>query len=583
MGLSVLALFGLAACAGQVTDPGGQAGPSGSEAGAAAPHVSGAGGNAGSGTAAGMGPAAAGAQGPAAGAGPASCEPPDAYIGPSLTLNDRQLQRTLQALFPFPLDLPPLPQRPRQAHAFSSGEVGNRFTLSQLTRWTEAAEAIAAQAHDHLDELLPCALSAQGESCAAAFIDDFAPRAFRRPLEADERSGLLGLYRELQADGVAPQVAVSAVIAAVLQSPQFLYQLDLGAPQRPQPQGDSEVRYALTDHELAARLAYLLTDSPPDPTLATLAHEGTLGDPAVLRQQATRLLDTPAGQEALKRFVREWFDIEGEDYSSRVDPQLASAMVEEIDRDLDAWMFGAGALPIGGLLSARTSSVNAALSDHYGLESDSASDSDWQTVQLPAHYRGGLLTKALVAARYSSLEEPSIILRGVFVLRDLMCMGLGNPPDNAVDLNPKLPAGALPREKSEARAEIQPCGSCHSLIDPIGLGMEELDQLGRYRTHYAGGQAVDNDGELYLLSSPQFVGTAELAQALAGSERFAECAGEQLFEHALGHPLDDAQCGARALIEGLSGEAGMRELLLSLVESEPFRFRRTGAAPGASP
>ena len=188
-----------------------------------------------------------------------------------------------------------------------------------------------------------------------------------------------------------------------------------------------------------------------------------------------------------------------------------------------------------------------------------------------------------MAARYSSLEEPSIILRGVFVLRDLMCMGLGNPPDNAVDLNPKLPAGALPREKSEARAEIQPCGSCHSLIDPIGLGMEELDQLGRYRTHYAGGQAVDNDGELYLLSSPQFVGTAALAQALAGSERFAECAGEQLFEHALGHPLDDAQCGARALIEGLSGEAGMRELLLSLVESEPFRFRRTGAAPGASP
>jgi hypothetical protein len=204
-------------------------------------------------------------------------------------------------------------------------------------------------------------------------------------------------------------------------------------------------------------------------------------------------------------------------------------------------------------------------------------------VALPDHYQGGLLTKALVAARYSSLKAPSIILRGVFVLRDLMCLKLGAPPDGAVDDNPQLPEDALPREKFEARAAIPQCAGCHAAIDPIGIGMEELDHLGRYRTEYENGDTVDNDGSVQLLSPPEFNGTAALAQAVGGSEQFVQCAALKYSEYALGESIQQQECGAQALVQALPGsDAGLRDLLLTFVESERFRFRRRGLA-GDSP
>jgi len=202
---------------------------------------------------------------------------------------------------------------------------------------------------------------------------------------------------------------------------------------------------------------------------------------------------------------------------------------------------------------------------------------------LPDHYQGGLLTKGLVAARYSSLEAPSIILRGVFVLRDLLCLELGTPPDGAVDQNPELPADALPREKFEARAAMAQCSGCHSAIDPIGIGMEELDHLGRYRTEYESGAPVDNLGSFQLLSPPEFNGTAALAQAVGESPEFVQCAAIKFSQYALGESIENKECGAAALVDALPGsDAGMRDLLLTFVESERFQFRRRGLS-GDSP
>jgi len=511
------------------------------------------------------------------GAGPAggdACEP-EPYAGPSLALTDRQLSTTLEALFPFELQLPALPQRERRAHAFSTSSVSNQLTLGQLTRWTEAAESIAAQAHDHLDTLMPCDVGAEGEACLARFVDDFGARAYRRPLVAEERDGLIALYAGLVADGLDPRVSTSAVIAAVLQAPQFMSQLVVGEP------GDDTQRFALTGHELASHLAYLLTDAPPDAALRTLAADGSLADPIVLRAEAQRLLDDPRGREVIKRVIREWFDIEGADYSTRVDPQLADAMVEEIERDLDAWLFGDAALPVSGLLSAQHSEIDGRLAQHYGIDDGPSEPGSWQQLELPAHYQGGLLTKALVSARYSSLEEPSIILRGVFVLRELLCYELGTPPLDAVDRNPQLPPEALPREKAEARAALNPCGGCHSQIDPVGLGMEDLDQLGRFRSEYSNGAPVDSAGELALLDPPEFTGAAGLAQALAAEPLFLECAAAQFSEYALGEPVRVNRCGPRTLASEVGSAGSVTDLMLALIESEAFLTRDRGAPENA--
>ncbi len=569
-------LWALAGCGGDISGGDGS-GPGGAGPGEGDGEGQRPGATAGDGDGAGPGEGPGGAAGDD-GAGPASgeaCEPAP-HAGASLALTDRQLLATLEALFPFELQLPALPQRARQAHAFSTSAVSNQLTLGQLTRWTEAAESIAAQAHDNLDSLMPCDVVAEGEACLARFVDDFGPRAYRRPLVAEERDGLIALYAGLVADGVDPRVSTSAVIAAVLQSPQFMGQLAVGAP------GDATQRFALTGHELASHLAYLLTDAPPDAALRALADDGTLVEPAVLRAEAERLLDDPRGRDVIKRVITEWFDIEGTDYSTRVDPELADAMVEEIERDLDAWLFGDSPLPVSGLLSAQTGMLDGRLAEHYGITDGPSTPGSWEPVELPAHYQGGLLTKALVSARYSSLEEPSIILRGVFVLRELLCNELGTPPLDAVDRNPQLPPEALPREKAEARAQLNPCGSCHSRIDPIGLGMEELDQLGRFRSEYEGGAPVDNAGTVDLLDPPEFTGAAELAQALAGEPLFLECAAAQFSEYALGEPVLANACGPRTLAAEVGGAGTVRELMLALIESQAFLMRDRGA-PENSP
>ena len=498
-----------------------------------------------------------------------------ARSGQSLPLTDRQLQNTLSQLLTFSVQLPPLPSRPRVAHAFSTNAAGNTFTLNQVERMAEAAEVVAAQAHDHLDSLLPCTLAAGALSCARRFVGEFGARAFRRPLTPEEADGFVGLYSDLVDDGVTPEVGVVAVIAAILQAPQFLYQLDLGAP------GETADTYRLTDHEVASHLSYLLVDSPPDAQLRALAEQGTLTEPSAVRAQAERLLDSSAGQATLKRFITEWFGVDGADHSARLPAELAGAFVSEVDRDLDAWLFGDPGFPVAGLLTASSTHVNGVLADHYGLP---AAGVGWQEVELPPEYQGGLLTKGLVASRYASLEESSVIRRGVFVLTELLCASLGTPPDNAIDLNPELPPGSSPRDRSEARIAITPCGSCHSIIDPIGLGMEELDQLGRYRATYATGAAVDNTGELHLLDEPVFAGTAELAQSIASTDAFLTCAVRQWSEYAYGDTGVTHDCTAPQLAASLrGGDASVRELLLSTIEAEPFFVRTGGLAQEVGP
>lgn len=494
------------------------------------------------------------------------------YDGASLALTDLQLRNTVTALFPFDVTLPPMPLRTRTKHGFSTSPVNNTLSYNHVSILSDAAEGIAIQALDHLDEILPCSLDDDADACVQTFIEEFGRRAFRRPLESDERDALHALYVELVADSVSPQIATTAVVAAMIQSPQFVYQLDIG-----QAQAATDTR-ALTSHEVASHLAYLITDAPPDAELIQLAEVDGLQDPVAIREQAERLLRGADGSAAIKRFIKEWIGVEGRDFSGRVTPELASAFIEEVDRDIDAWMFGDEDRPLSTLLTEDSSYVNLPLAEHYGLaDGVSVSADDWQRVELPAHYRGGLLTKALVSTTYSNLAHPSVILRGVMVLKKLICFQLGTPPNNAVDMNPDLPPGSLPREKVEARGEISLCSSCHSTIDPIGLGMEELDELGRFRSSYEGGVAVDNLGALPLLGVDAFEGTAALATAIAESDDFVACAERNWTHYTFGTELPQPAC---ADDHAMASTRGFRQMILDIVQTEAFRFRTRDSETG---
>ena len=221
--------------------------------------------------------------------------------------------------------------------------------------------------------------------------------------------------------------------------------------------------------------------------------------------------------------------------------------------------------------------MNSELAQFYGLSDVSG----WTEVPVPAERSGGLLTSALVATAHSSLGGTSVIQRGHFVREDLLCYSLGSPPPGATDLNPVLPADATVRDQINARGEVDGCSNCHLQMDPIGIGMEDLDDLGRVRSHYAlSGYPVDSEGVAARLLTDigsnntedfAFSGTAELGATLAQSPALTMCAREQWHTFAMGSS-ELSQCHAASLGWDAINDSP-RSLFLDLVESDKFMLR----------
>jgi hypothetical protein len=262
-----------------------------------------------------------------------------------------------------------------------------------------------------------------------------------------------------------------------------------------------------------------------------------------------------------------------------VDPAVARAFDEELRRFVESAVFEDGALE--GLFTSDTTYVNRALALHYGLDVVPASDDEWTRVALPADRRAGVLALGSVAAAHSSQSATSPTQRGRFVRERLLCQDIPDPPPDAAAMNPVLPDDATVRERIEARMAIPACGNCHQLMDPIGIGLEDIDVFGRHRERYEDGSVVDRAGQVFSLppseEAPTFEGAAELGALLAGGDELPSCMVEQWFRFAMGRREADCQT---ATAQRLFEESGhdLRELLLSLVESEAFVSRADGGS-----
>jgi len=431
---------------------------------------------------------------------------------------------------------------------------------------------VAEQVTANLQNLAPC--SGDERDCAVAFIEDYGAKAYRRPLEADEIEGLAELYDVGREEGDHSD-GIALVVRGLLQAPGFLYVSELG-----EQSGDGEA--TLTGHELATSIAYLALSAPPDGALLAAAANGTLDDPEVRLQHFDRLLTRDgAVSAAVLRVMREWIgisDIAEIAKDTQVYPQFANlraAMDAETRAFITEVIATDGTLE--ALLGADWTIAEQSLAQAYGVGGSGR-------VSLASTERRGILNQGAYLAVYAHAHESAPILRGVSVLRRLLCYPTPSPTALDLMIVPPLPDPAkTTRERFELHSADPACASCHRSIDNVGFTFEAFDGMGMARAgRMENGKVVDTTTELSigLDVDGSFADSAALAEALSTSERVRECFARHMFRSAAARSGETVTGAEAAFVDEwkeaqLAASGHILETLRTYVGSDRFALRRT--------
>lgn len=447
----------------------------------------------------------------------------------------------------------------------------------QAEQYMAAGEAIAAQAVLDLGTLLPCDPERLGETeCVRRFIEEIAPRAYRRPLLSNEVERLQQVFEVGRAEGDLAD-GVRLVIQALLQSPRFLYINELGTADG----GDSSV-VRLTDYELASRLSYFLWQTMPDDELFAAAGSGELATEAGLAAEVDRMLADPRAREGLASFHLQWLGVDAVGEVQK-DPEvypeftadLAATMREETAAFASAVVLDADGTLATLLTADWTHSDNPELLALYGAtlpEGHSAG----APVPLPPGQRAGLLTQASVLSVHAHANQTSPVHRGKLVRENLLCQLIPPPPPNVDDTPPSPDPNATTRERFEQHRADPACAACHDLIDGLGFGFEHYDGIGAWRERDGAG-AVDARG--WILGTDvdgAFDGVGELAAKLAASDVVGRCLSKQWFRFAHGRAETREDACTIEAVDAAFAESGrdVKVLIRALVLSDAFRSHR---------
>jgi hypothetical protein len=413
--------------------------------------------------------------------------------------------------------------------------------------------------------LLPCEpTGAADEACMRAFVEDFGRRAFRRPLTPEEVASFMRLHPfAVEADDF--WLGVTAILTAMLQSPDFLYRVEIGTADPALP----GVR-RLGGYEIATRMSYFLVGSTPDGALLDDAAAGRLDEAGGRREAALRLLEDPRALAQIDRFHAQWLG-----YTTLPhDETLTNAMRNESRELLRRVIFDEDR-PYLDVFRFEETYVTPALAEHYGMTPPSSEG--W--IEAPADRRG-LLGHGSFLSALANGGDTSFTRRGVIVRERLLCEILPPPP---VTVNvDDIPETNCKSELFEVH-QMGGCAGCHARMDPIGWGLENYDLAGRYREHDEGKPecAIDGDGNIAELGD--FRGPAELASLLLESGGLEECAIRQVVRYSMGREerADDEAFIAELATARRGTPWTFRDLVLDLIESDRFVLVRDdeGEAP----
>jgi len=354
----------------------------------------------------------------------------------------------------------------------------------------------------------------------------FLKRAFRSPVSPETVALFAGLYRSGMGQGLSREAAMRHVVVATLCSPRFLY--NASHP------GEGQA------WTLANRLSYFLWNSMPDETLAALAESGELLEPGVVTAQVRRLLGDPKSMRFVKDFTAQWLGLKHvgamlpdpklyPDY----DPILEASMREESEQFFAAVL--RDNLSETTFLDADFTMLNERLAKHYGIPG--VTGKDMRRVPLPADSpRGGLLGQASILTITSNGTRTSPVVRGVWVLENILHRPPSPPPPDVEPIEPDVRGAHTIREMLEKHREVATCYECHRRIDAWGFAMENFDAVGAWRDHYRKQKPIDTSGT--LADGTDLEGIESMKRKLLeDSERFTHALTSKLLSHALGHQL----------------------------------------------
>jgi hypothetical protein len=435
-----------------------------------------------------------------------------------------------------------------------------------------------------------CTPSATDATCSSKIIAAFGAKAWRRPLTTAEVMGLQTLATNAISLGETADGSIKQVVKTMLASPQFLYRIEFD------PNPTTTVAHSLDPYELATRLSYLGWSSMPDSTLFSLAASGQILTNAILTQQVDRMLADPKGANFTNSFAGQWLG--GRDMQAhQVEPtafpsfndNLRSAFVTEEMMYFNQFL--TGTLPMTAFFTTQTNFVNTTLAAHYGFGNPTGTN--FQMVMNGSPNRVGFmgLGSFLTFTSYSYRTAPT--LRGKWILLNLLCQTIPSPPPGV----PKLDGAAQPTDKTVQTEDVRTrltmhrmaagCATCHALLDPIGLGLENFDAIGKYRTSYTvGGPPIDSSG--MLPDGSTFTSLTQLAGILSTNgmtqykQELTDCASHKMMTYALSRALVDPGADSPYLNQVRTTWAGqgygLKDLMKDIVQNDTFKFRR-GESP----
>jgi hypothetical protein len=407
---------------------------------------------------------------------------------------------------------------------------------------------------------------------ARRILDSFLPRAFRRPITEKELERYLGLFDLAAKRGDSYEQSLKLALKGVLVSPSFLFLMET-------PPNKSGI-YRLDHYEMASHLSYFLWGSAPDAELMRLASQGKLHDDEVLREQIRRMLRDPRGRGLADGFAGQWLGIRPLGTTIRpdakafqeFDEELAAAMREETLLFFNSILYEDRS--VLEILAADYTFVNERLAALYKI--DGIKGTQMRRVKLNDPVRGGVLGQSSILAVTSFPHRTSPVLRGRWILEELLGAEVPPPPPDVPVLKErkKDDTGETIRQKLEKHRSSPECATCHNRMDPLGFGLENLDVLGRFRTEQ-NGKPIDSVG--ILPTGEKFNGPVELKKLLLEKRRaeFLRNLCRKMLGYALAREVTRAEMSVvKDCVEALEqGDFRASRLLETIVTSYPFSHR----------
>ena len=421
----------------------------------------------------------------------------------------------------------------------------------------------------------PAAPASEAETCAREILGALARRAYRRPVDEGDVATLLEFYEWGRAEG-GFEKGIQFALERLLADPDFLYRVERDPVDAPRG-----AAYPISDVELASRLSFFLWSSIPDDELLAAAENGTLSDPPVLDAQVRRMLADPRSQAMVDNFAGQWLylrNMGGVYPDPNVFPEFDENLREAFTRETELFIGNQlrADASVLELLAADYTWVNQRLAEHYGIPN--VYGSRFRRVALDGARRGGLLGHGSVMTVTSYPNRTSPVLRGKWVLENLLGAPPPEPPPDIPALEERNEDGepVSMREAMVQHRENPACSVCHAPMDPIGFALQNYDAIGGWRDVNEGGTPVDATG--VLPDGSRFEGRAGLSGLLlARPDDFVGTVTEKLLTYALGRGMEHYDAPTvRKIVRRAAGEDyRWSSIILGIVNSAPFQMRRS--------